>query len=71
LHANHLNTTKTFIATTIFFSESIVIKKVLEFIKNNNYRGYFLNNMYDDNTVNFDNSPIHFIERLFGLINIR
>ena len=61
---------KYFIAGTIFFCQSIVFDSVINFIKNNNYKSYFLNNLYDNNQVNVQNSPIHFIERLFGRIKI-
>ena len=66
----HYMNKKYFIAGTIFFCQSIVFDSVINFIKNNNYKSYFLNNLYDNNQVNVQNSPIHFIERLFGRIKI-
>ena len=70
LYKKYININKSFIASTIFFCHSNVIKKVLEFIENNNTISYFINNMYDTNMINYDNSPLHFIERLFGIINL-
>ena len=67
-HQNVINTDKKFVAGTIFFTESVTILKVLDFIKNNTYQSYFLNNMYDNNFINLYTSPYHFIERLFGVI---
>jgi len=66
----HLTKKKYFIAGTIFFCDKIVFEKVLNFIKNNNYRSYFTNNLYDTNIINVSNSLIHYLERLFGIIDI-
>jgi hypothetical protein len=60
---------KHFIGGTIFYTSSIVFDTVLNFIKNNNYRSFLLNNLYENNSINSDASPIHFLERLFGVIN--
>ena len=61
---------KTFVGGTIFYSKEIVFKSVINFIKKNNYMSYLLNNLYENNSINNDFSPIHFIERLFGIINL-
>ena len=42
----------------------------LNYLVDNNYRSYFLNNLYENNCINKDYSPIHFIERLFGVIKL-
>jgi hypothetical protein len=57
-----------FVAGTIFYANSSVVDKVLQFVKNNNYRSYLLNNLYENNSINKDFSPNHFLERLFGVI---
>jgi len=59
-----------FVAGTIFLSESVVFDSVIKFMKKNNYHSFLLNNMYENNSVNMDNSPIHFLERLFGVIQL-
>uniref|UniRef100_A0A6C0CVA4 DUF5672 domain-containing protein n=1 Tax=viral metagenome TaxID=1070528 RepID=A0A6C0CVA4_9ZZZZ len=59
-----------FVAGTIFLSESIVFDSVVKFMKRNNYHSFLLNNLYENNSVNMDNSPIHFLERLFGVIQL-
>jgi hypothetical protein len=59
-----------FVAGTIFYTKNEVFYKVLDFIKNNNYRSYLLNNLYENNSINQDFSPIHFLERLFGSIRL-
>jgi hypothetical protein len=69
-YINSININKTFVTGTIFYAENIVFNKVIEFIKNNNYRSYLLNNLYENNSINKDFSPIHFLERLFGIINL-
>lgn len=69
-HHHQLNINNKFVGGTIFYAESIVFDKVLEFIKNNNYRSYLLNNLYENNSINHDFSPIHFLERLFGVIKL-
>jgi len=61
---------KLFVAGTIFLSESIVFDSVIHFMKRNSYHSFLLNNMYENNSVNMDNSPIHFLERLFGIIRL-
>jgi hypothetical protein len=69
-HHTELNINKTFVAGTIFYSENKVFDSVLKFIKKNNFRSYVLNNLYENNTINKNYSPIHFLERLFGVIHI-
>jgi hypothetical protein len=59
-----------FVAGTIFLSESNVFDNVVNFVKKNNHHSFLLNNMYENNSVNMDNSPIHFLERLFGVIQL-
>lgn len=66
-----INTNGFFVGGTIFYAETVVFDKVLDFIKNNNYRSYLLNNLYENNTINQSNSPIHFLERLFGTITLK
>jgi len=69
-HHTYLNIEKTFVAGTIFYCENIVMQKVVDFVKNNNFKSYLLNNLYENNSINKSYSPIHFLERLFGIINI-
>ena len=61
---------RVFVAGTIFLSESTVFDSVIKFMKRNNYHSFLLNNLYENNSVNMDNSPIHFLERLFGVIQL-
>jgi hypothetical protein len=69
-HISKIDINKQFVGGTIFYAPSLVFDNVLNFVKNNNYRSYLLNNLYENNTINRDFSPIHFLERLFGVINI-
>jgi len=59
---------KSFVVGTIFYIKSINFNKVLNFMINNNFKAFILNNMYDDNRTFFNNSYVHFLERLFGVI---
>jgi hypothetical protein len=59
-----------FVAGTIFYTTNAVFSKVLDFIKTNNYKAYLLNNLYENNSINKNYSPIHFLERLFGIIKL-
>ena len=59
-----------FVTGTIFYTTNIVFSKVLDFVKTNNYKSYLLNNLYENNCINKDYSPVHFVERLFGIIKI-
>jgi hypothetical protein len=56
-----------FVKGSIFYSKKNVFDKILDFIENNNYKQYFINNFYEINIININNSPIHFIERLFSI----
>jgi hypothetical protein len=68
-HNSKIDINGSFVMGTIFYAKDIVFNNVIEFIKNNNYRSYLLNNLYENNSINIDYSPIHFLERLFGVIN--
>jgi hypothetical protein len=69
-HLGSINSNLSFALSTIFACESKLMLKILEFINNNNFRQYFINNLYDTNIILYKNSPIHFIERLFGIIKL-
>lgn len=58
---------KSFIIGTIFYCKEIVFDKVLEFMIND-FKNYLFNNMYDNNCTFYDNSYVHFLERLFGVL---
>ena len=68
-YKNEINK-KYFVAGTIFLTENIIFDSIIKFVKNNNYNSYLLNNMYENNLINYDNSPIHFLERMFGIIKV-
>lgn len=61
---------KKFVAGTIFYADNIVFDAVLKFMKEKSTQSYLLNNLYENNSINGDFSPIHFLERVFGIINI-
>jgi hypothetical protein len=67
-YIDKLNVNNYFVYATMFFCMSETFDKVLDFVKLNNYRSYIFNNMYDNNTILWNNSPVHFLERLFGTI---
>jgi len=67
-YASQLNEKYCFVAGTIFYANASVFNKVVNFMKNNNPNSYILNNLYENNSINTKCSPIHFIERLFGII---
>lgn len=62
-----ININNTFVGGTIFYCENWVFKKTLEFMKRK-YKVYLFNNLYENNSINMSNSPIHFLERVFGSI---
>ena len=68
-HSN-VDIKKKFVAGTIFYAENLVFDAVIKFMKENNFRSYLLNTLYENNSINRDYSPIHFLERLFGIINL-
>ena len=39
-------------------------------MKSNDPYAYLLNNMYDNNRIVYKKSYVHFLERLFGIINV-
>lgn len=69
-HKSKINLDHDFVAGTIFYTTDDIFNQVLEFIKTKNYRSYLLNNLYENNSINEYYSPIHFLERLFGIIKI-
>jgi len=69
-HLNDIQITNTFVGGTIFYSPAEVFDKTLEFLKKN-YKSYLLNNLYENNSINSNNSPIHFLERIFGVVKLR
>jgi hypothetical protein len=68
-YLSNININNYFVAGTIFYTTDIIMNTVLEFTKKN-YRYYLLNNLYENNSINQSFSPIHFLERLFGVIKI-
>ena len=67
-YSQFLDTNKYFVKGTIFFTEHDIFMKVINFIKNNDYKSYIFNNLYENNLINYDFSPTHFLERVFGII---
>jgi len=67
-YINSLDTNKLFVRGTIFFTDNEVFLKVIDFIKNNDYKSFIFNNLYENNSINLNYSPTHFLERLFGII---
>jgi len=59
---------KLFVRGTIFFTNHETFNKVIYFIKNNNYKSFIFNNLYENNSINIEYSPTHYLERLFGII---
>jgi predicted GTPase len=66
-HLTDINVTYKFVAGTIFYCPANVLNKTLEFMTKN-YKSYLFNNLYENNTINMHKSPIHFLERVYGII---
>ena len=58
-----------FVRGTMFFCDVMVFINIFEIIKLD-YKMFLNNNLYDNNSINFINSPIHTLERLFGIIKV-
>jgi len=56
-----------FVPNTIFFTHKNNFTNVLHFCIQN-YKTIFLQNMYDNNCINTNESCVHFMERLFGVL---
>jgi hypothetical protein len=69
-HSKKIMSENYFVAGTIFYIPTKIMNAVVKFIENNNYQSYYFNNLYENNSINKNYSPIHFIERLFGVIKI-
>ena len=67
-NANIMINDNLFVPYTIFLTTPVVMDCVLLFLKRE-YKHFFINNMYDDNSVNYEYSFPHFTERLFGKID--
>jgi hypothetical protein len=70
LYQSQINMNYLFVPGSIFYTNNIVFNAVLSLMKNISYRAFFLNNLYDTNAINDNFSPIHFLERLFGIIKL-
>jgi hypothetical protein len=68
IYSNYINK-EYFVRGTIFFCEKKVIDKIISLISID-YKLFFNNNLYDTNFINRTNSPIHSLERFFGIIKI-
>jgi hypothetical protein len=66
-HLLDIHITHSFVGGTVFYSTSAAVNKTLQFMKKN-YKSYLINNLYENNSINASNSPIHFLERVFGTI---
>ena len=66
-YKDYIDFNKSFIIGTIFYSKSIIFDKILDFMIND-FKQYLFNNMYDNNCTFFNDSYVHFLERLFGVI---
>ena len=64
---NSLKINNEFVSGTIFYCNNKVFKACLQFFVNY-YKIFLFNNLYENNSINLNNSPIHFLERLFGCI---
>jgi hypothetical protein len=69
-YVDHLDIDRYYSSGTMFFTSKELFNSICNFIQNNNYSMYFNNNMYDSNVINYYNSPIHFLERLFGILRV-
>jgi hypothetical protein len=69
-NSKFINRHNYFVGGTIFYTNNRVMNTVLNYTITNNYRSFYFNNLYENNQINSNYSPIHFIERLFGVIKI-
>ena len=69
-YSNEINNNWCFVRGTMFYCDNIVFKNTVDFMKNNNYRSFLLNSLYENNSINEEHSPIHFLERVFGSIKL-
>jgi len=67
-YINNIDTNKKFVIATIFYISGDKMDEIKNFVKDNNYKAYLLNNMYDSNRIVTTRSHVHFLERLFGVI---
>lgn len=58
-----------FIRGSIFFCDKVVIDKIIK-LMSTDYKMFFNNNLYDTNIINLLYSPVHSLERFFGIIKI-
>ena len=54
LYHNHIRANYQFVVATIFYTNIHVFDAMLNFIKINNYRSYFVSNMYDNGCINYN-----------------
>ena len=68
-HLKNININFEFVAGTIFYCNNKIMYKCLDFFKKY-YKNFLYNNLYENNCINLNNSPIHFMERLYGAIKL-
>jgi len=68
MYLDQLHTDFYFIGGTIFYTSSAVFDSMVAFLKTNHFQWYLLNSMYENNMIQRDCSPTHFLERLFGVL---
>jgi hypothetical protein len=67
-YSNKIDINRKFVIATIFYISGDKMGQIKNFVKENNYKAYLLNNMYDSNRIVTTRSHVHFLERLFGVI---
>lgn len=66
-YLSDIEVNNSFVGGTIFYSPSNAFDQTLWFMKKQ-FKHYLFNNLYENNSINMNNSPIHFLERVFGTI---
>lgn len=66
-YLSDIEVNNSFVGGTIFYSPANAFEQTLVFMKKQ-FRHYLFNNLYENNSININNSPIHFLERVFGTI---
>jgi hypothetical protein len=67
-YLSEIDVTKSFVGGTIFYCPVNIFDKTLNFMKKS-FKHYLFNNLYENNSINIHNSPIHFLERVFGSVH--
>ena len=70
LYKSDINVNFSYVPGSVFYTNNVVMIRVLSVLKNISFRYLFLNYLYDATAINDHFTHVHFLERLFGIVKL-